>query len=294
VITVLDPVPLRTFVTVARALSFSRAAEQLGLGQSTVSQHVRRLERTVGRQLLARDTHGVELTGDGQAMVGLAQEILDSHERALGYFAGGELRGRLRFGAGEDFALTRLAEVLRDFQRTHPRVDLELSIDLSAIMHRQLAHRRLDLVLAKRLPADPQGGGSGGGELVWRDRLRWVGADATQLVPGQPVPLVVYPPPSLTRTRALSILDDHGVPHRIACTSSSLSGIRAAVLAGLGVTVHASTLLPPGMRPLPAPGLPDPGEVEFVLTAARDPMPPVAAALAAAIQANAHRLRQSL
>ncbi len=287
----LDPVALRTFVAVARALSFSRAAEQLGLGQSTVSQHVRRLERAVGRQLLARDTHGVELTGDGQAMVGLAQEILDSHDRALGYFAGGELRGRLRFGAGEDFALTRLAEVLRDFQRTHPRVDLELSIDLSAVMHRQLAHRRLDLVLAKRLPAE----GPGGGELVWRDRLRWVGADATQLVRGQPVPLVVYPPPSLTRTRALSILDDHGVPHRIACTSSSLSGIRAAVLAGLGVTVHASTLLPPGLRPLPAPAdLPDPGEVEFVLTAARDPMPPVAAALAAAIQANAHRLRQSL
>jgi DNA-binding transcriptional LysR family regulator len=253
---------------------------------------VRRLERAVGRQLLARDRHGVELTGDGQAMVGLAQEILDSHERALGYFAGTGLRGRLRFGAGEDFALTRLAEVLRDFQRTHPRVDLELSIDLSAVMRRQLAHRRLDLIPAKRLPAQDD---DGRGELVWRDRLRWVGAGTTHLVPGQPVPLVVYPPPSVTRTRALSILDDHGVPHRIACTSSSLSGIRAAVLAGLGVTVHASTLLPPGLRPLLGEaGLPDPGDVEFVLTAARDPMPPVAAALAAAIQANTHRLRQSL
>jgi DNA-binding transcriptional LysR family regulator len=283
VIGVLDPVLLRSFVTVAQALSFSRAAQQLGVRQSTVSQHIRKLESAVGRQLFVRDTHSVELTGDGQAMVGLARAILDSNDRAMSFFASSELRGRLRFGAGEDFALSRLAEVLREFQTTHPRVELELTIDLSAVVHKKLAGRQLDLVLAKRLP------GEAAGELVWRDQLVWVGSDATHLEPGQPVPLVVYPPPSITRIHALRTLDESGVARRIACTSSSLSGVQAAVLAGLGVTVYASSLIPAGLRPLA--GLPDPGEVEFVLLSARTPMPPVPAALAAAILANAHRLR---
>ena len=43
-----DPVLLRTFLTVANGLSFTRAAEQLGLSQPTVSQHVRRLEEALG------------------------------------------------------------------------------------------------------------------------------------------------------------------------------------------------------------------------------------------------------
>ena len=57
-----DPVLLRTFLTVATGLSFTRAAEQLGLSQPTVSQHVRRLEEACRRQLLRRDTRSVALT----------------------------------------------------------------------------------------------------------------------------------------------------------------------------------------------------------------------------------------
>lgn len=134
-----DPVQLRTFLAVAQTLSFTQAARRLGVRQSTVSQHVRRLESEAGRQLFSRDTHRVDLTEDGEAMLGFARTILQANERATAFFTGTRLRGRLRFGASEDFVLTRLPEILESFRREHPEVELELTVELSGALHRQLA-----------------------------------------------------------------------------------------------------------------------------------------------------------
>jgi DNA-binding transcriptional LysR family regulator len=130
---------LRTFLAVSQTLSFTQAARRLGLRQSTVSQHVRRLEDATGRQLFTRDTHSVELTEDGEAMLGFARRILEVQEQASAFFTGTRLRGRLRFGASEDFVLTRLPEILEGFRYDHPEVDLELTVELSGTLHEQLA-----------------------------------------------------------------------------------------------------------------------------------------------------------
>jgi DNA-binding transcriptional LysR family regulator len=273
--TVFDPVLLRTFLVVAEAGSFTGAARLLGLRQPTVSQHVRRLEQAAGRTLLLRDTHSVELTGDGEAMIGFARAILDANERAAGYFAGPELRGRLRFGVSEDFVLSELPAVLAAFRRSHPLVDVELTVELAGLLHQRLRAGELDLVLGKRMP------GETAGAPLWTDRLVWIGGPGLRLDPDAPVPLIAYPDPSITRRRALEVLRRHGLQWRIACTSGSLNGLRAAALAGLGVTLFARSLIPDGLAELAAPHhLPAAGETEFVLSARRSPMTGPAAALA--------------
>jgi DNA-binding transcriptional LysR family regulator len=286
---VFDPVQLRSFLAVAETGSFTAAARLLGLRQPTVSQHIRRLEDAAGRQLLLRDTHSVELTGDGAAMITFARAIQDSHERAVAHFAGPELRGRVRFGVSEDFVLSRLPAVLRRFRDSHPLVELELTVELAGQLHQRLRAGELDLVLGKRMPGDPSG------TLLWRERLAWIGAPGGPGVdpdPDEPVPLIAYPPPSITRSRALEALDRHGRPYRIACTSGSLNGLRAAALAGLGVAVFARGLIPDGLVELPASaGLPDPGEVDFVLRSRRPSLPGPAAALAEMIGQAVHELR---
>jgi DNA-binding transcriptional LysR family regulator len=166
-----DPTLLTTFVAVAQAASFSEAGRRLNLRQSTVSQHVRRLEETAGRRLFVRDTHSVTLTADGEAMLALAGGILEANERARQYFAGSELRGQIRFGAAEDFVESRLPEVLRDFTRLHRSVDIELTVNLSARLFQALDAGELDLVLAKRRPGEERG------RLVRRVRLVWITAD---------------------------------------------------------------------------------------------------------------------
>ena len=184
----IDPVLLRTLAAVVRSRSFSRAAEQLGLGQSTVSQHVQRLEAQVGRRLVARDTHSVALTPEGETVLGFARTVLDAHERLERALAGGPVRGKVRFGASEDFVQSRLSEVLRDFREAYPSVDLELSVALTGFLHDALARGELDLVLGKRHVGETQG------MLVRRDRLVWVGLPTALPERGEPVALASFHP----------------------------------------------------------------------------------------------------
>src|SRR5918999_6047049 len=192
-LTMYDPAQLQTFLAVAQTRSFTQAAARLGIRQPTVSQHVRKLEGGAGRVLGPRNPHSVPITADGEAMIGFARSILAAHEQAANYFSGERPHGRLRIGMSDDLALTRLPQILRDFRRDHPLVDLDLSIDQSGSLHRRLENDRLDLFVGKRPRGEPRG------QLVKRDRMVWVGNATTRLEFSRPLPLVVYPTPSLSR-----------------------------------------------------------------------------------------------
>ena len=256
----LDPALLRTFTEVARTQSFTKAAAQLGLGQSTVSQQIRKLEEALGRRVLQRDTHRVALTPDGEAFLLLSRNILDAHDQVRRYLEGSAMRGKLRFGASEDFVQGRLSDILRDFIRKHQSVELELSVSFSKLLNDELEQGGHDLVLIKRMPGEERG------VFVRRDRLIWLGSEATQDFRNQPVPLVIFPQPSLTRTIAIDSLTAAGRPWRVACSCASLSGLIAAARAGLGVMVQPLSLAPQALRQLPASRhLPELPEVEFAL-----------------------------
>ncbi|MCK8785909.1 LysR family transcriptional regulator [Roseomonas sp. NAR14] len=287
-------------MAVAQSRGFTAAAARLGLGQPTVSGHVRRLEAACGRRLFRRDTHSVALTPDGEAMLGFARAVLETEEQARRHFAASTLRGRLRFGASEDLVQHGLPGILREFVRAHPLVDLELTVGLSGTLHGRLEEGALDLVFAKRRASEAAPGGEGAevpagesrSQPVWRERLAWIGAPDARPDPAQPLPLILLAPPSITRTMALETLARHGRAWREVCTSSSHSGQRAAALAGLGIGVHARSLIPPGLAELQAPHLPPPGTVEFIVTGGRRALRGPAGALAALIRANSDRLQQ--
>ena len=103
----------------------------------------------------------------------------------------------------------------------------------------------------------------------WSGATGWCGSAGPGLAidPQAPLPLILYAPPSVTRSVALEALERAGRAWRVVCTSGSLSGLRAAALAGLGITLHARSLIPEGLVEAPAAlRLPDAGEVEFVVT----------------------------
>ena len=256
----LHPDLLRSFLAVVEAGSFTGAARALEVRQSTVSQHLQRLEGALGRALLLRDTHRVALTPDGDALVGFARAVVAAHERLDRFVAGTALRGRIRLGASEDFTLSVLPAVLARFQGQYPSVDLQLTVALSAPLYAGFDAGELDVVLVKRRPGDLRG------EVAWTDRLAWVGRPGFVPDAAKPLPLVVYPPPSVTRGMAVAALEAAGRSWLVACTSGSLTGLRAATAAGLGVAPHCARLAPPGLVVLPeGEGLPALGVVEFVV-----------------------------
>ncbi|WP_432491279.1 LysR family transcriptional regulator [Kineococcus gypseus] len=274
-----DPAQLRSFLAVAQTLSFTQAAARLGVRQSTVSQHVRKLEEAAGRALVHRDTHTVALTADGEAMTGFARSILAAHEHAAAYFRSERPRGRLRIGMSDDLALTRLPRILREFRTENPRVDLELTVDQSGTLHRRLENDRLDIFIGKR----PRG--SGEGQLVKRERLVWVGTPSTRLDLSQPVPLAVYPSPSLSGAAMHEALERAGLGYRSACVCRGVNGLIAAVSAGIGVSCLAGSLVPVQLSALgPQHRLPELGWIDLVLlTNPRTRERPASRALAAAV-----------
>ena len=251
---------LRSFLAVAEGGSFTGAAQRLGVRQSTVSQHVVRLEQALGRPLLARDTHHVALTPDGQSLMGFACEVVEAHERLHAFFSAGGLRGRIRLGASEDYTLSALAQVLARFAARHSSVDLQLTVGLSRVLYQGYDAGELDVIFGKRRAGDPRG------LLAWREQLAWVGRPGYMPDPAAPLPLVLYPPPSITRALAVEALEGAGRSWRVACTSGSLTGLRAAAEAGLGIAPHSTRLLPTGLAAIaPTAGLPELGAVEFVV-----------------------------
>ncbi|MCQ8277155.1 LysR substrate-binding domain-containing protein [Acetobacteraceae bacterium KSS8] len=256
----LEPVLLRSFLAVLDTLSVTEAADRLGLGQPTVSQHLRRLETAVGRTLLRRTTRSVRPTADGTAMAVFARDILAAQARALNHFAPGRLRGTLRLGVTEDLTLTRLPEILRRFRSAHPDVELRLEVGLSSPLNNRLNDGGLDLLFAKRLePHAP-------GLAVWREKLVWLASPDWHPVPDAPVPLVCFPNASITRDAAVSALENAALPWRQSVASPSLPALLAALRAGFGVSAQVALLAGEGLEVVSdAAGLPALPEVDFVL-----------------------------
>lgn len=281
----LDLVQLRSFVALEQMGSFTLAAEKLTLGQSTVSQHIQRLEAAVGRKLVARDTHRVSLTTDGQALLAHARSMLAIDDDVKALFAESSLRGRLRLGVSEDFVTSRLPGVLEDFVRAHPSVELELTVALSGVLYQMQDGGEIDLVLAKRRLGDPRG------ELVYREPLVWLARDPERIKRDRVLPLIAFPPPSITRSVALEVLDRHRLPWRIVCTCGSLSGLTAAAQAGMGVLVQPRSMAPQGLRELPAGTLPPLEDVEFVLVPSKGADQKLLAALSTEILSKVRTLQ---
>ena len=285
-ISFLDPVLLRSFLAVADTLQFTAAARRLGMSQSTVSEHVGRLERAVGRSLLLRSTRLVELTTDGAAMVGLARDVIAAQDRALSYFDPLVLRGALRFGVSEDLVLSRLPEILRAFRTAHPLVDLDLVVGLSSQLHERLEAGGLDLVFTKR-----RSGGTGG-VTVWQERLIWLASPEMRLDPEQPVPLVLFPGTSITRKTAIDALNRDGRAWHLAFSSESLGALLAAVRAGFGISVQSEALASDVLVAAPASaGLPSLPAVDLVVLGRGHTLAGPVAALAEAIVSNGASLR---
>ncbi|MFJ4688331.1 LysR family transcriptional regulator [Streptomyces sp. NPDC088789] len=79
----LDPRLLRSFVTVAEELHFTRAAARLYVSQQALSRDVRRLERELGAELFVRTTRQVTLTGDGERLLPYARRVLRAQDELL-------------------------------------------------------------------------------------------------------------------------------------------------------------------------------------------------------------------
>lgn len=117
---------LRAFEASARHLSFTRAAEELNVTQTAISQHVKNLEDRLGVLLFRRLPRGLALTDEGLALLPALSDSFGRMSDLLEQFRDGRLREVLSVGAVGTFAVGWLMPRLAGFQQAHPFVDFRL------------------------------------------------------------------------------------------------------------------------------------------------------------------------
>lgn len=266
----LEPDLLRSFVAIAETGSFTAAAGRVARTQSAVSMQMKRLEEQVGRELFVRDGRTTALSRNGELLLGHARRILRAHQEALAALHPEALEGGVRFGAPEDYMSSFLPEILSRFAASHPRVHVEMMCQSSTELLRDLKAGKVDLALTT------QGNGETGGQLVRREPLVWAAPGNHCVHERDPVPLAVFQSGCSFRRSATDALAETGRGARIAYTSVSLTGIYAALDAGLAIAAILRSNLRPGLRVLDASdGFPPLPEVGIVLQRAAGPASPV-------------------
>lgn len=117
---------LRGFEAAARRLSFTLAAEELGLTQSAVSRQVKALEDQLGRALFRRGVRSLRLTDAGERLFAAAQAGLREIDRGVDAVRGPRRRRRVALTTSASLASLLLVPQLPAFSRLHPGIDLRI------------------------------------------------------------------------------------------------------------------------------------------------------------------------
>ncbi|MGQ7845074.1 LysR family transcriptional regulator [Granulosicoccus sp. 3-233] len=139
---------LEAFVCVVDFGTFRKAADVLGTTQPNISARISSLEDSLGVLLMHRDAGSIRLTEKGISLLGSARKILWASEEFLETAERQDLiTERLRLGVTELVACSWLHDFLRQFRIAYPSVIVELQVNLSVEIEKELSAGQIDLAL---------------------------------------------------------------------------------------------------------------------------------------------------
>jgi len=137
---------LRSFLWVARLGGFRKAADRLNLSQPAVSTRIANLEDELEAKLFERGPGELVLTKQGQQLLGYAEQLLFVEQEIKHRVANpAETEGLFRIGASETIAQAWLPSFIQAFSARFPRVNVDLTVDISLNLRASILERRLDL-----------------------------------------------------------------------------------------------------------------------------------------------------
>ncbi|HBR99018.1 MAG TPA: LysR family transcriptional regulator [Gammaproteobacteria bacterium] len=223
---------LRTVVAIAETGNFSSAAEVTFRTPSAVSMQVKKIEALLGKSIFKRDSRSVSLTPDGAHLLEHARRVLWLNRDIVSHFIAMDVHGIVRLGAPDDVAELRLPRFLKAFSESHPGVAIEVTVDGSRNMIREVGKQALDIAIITfgHGQADEQKA-----VPLCRDQLVWAGVRGGIACEMDPLPISVWDECCPWRQAGLASLEALGRDYRIAFRSQYISGQKAAVLSDLAV-----------------------------------------------------------
>ena len=244
---------LKVFHTVARLLSFTKAAEELHMTQPAVTFQVRQLEEYFNTRLFDRTHNKVNLTPAGERVAEFAERIFDLYaemENSVRDLTG-EISGSLTLGASTTIAEYLLPALLGEFKNQYPDINLRLKVSNSEGIVAMVEHNVIDLGVVE----SPVSNKNLIVEVCHHDQLVVVAAPDHELVKrGGKVkaadlasyPFVCREEGSGTREVIMQYLADAGVSPadmNFSLELGSPEAIKGAVEAGMGITILSRSII---------------------------------------------------
>lgn len=257
---------LRTFLAVAAECNVTHAAQVLHKTQSAVSVQIKRLEASLDVTLFERGARGVELTSAGVALLKSARPIIEQMDQTIALFKEQQIDGQVRVGIPDEYGETMLPDILAGFARLYRNVEVSVCCEFSVNFPEALRRGELDLALvASKEPVDDH-------EILRVEKVVWAGRTGHKFHPEEPLPLALFERSCWWHETALAALESANIPYRIAYTSQSVAGVKAAITAGLAIGVLAESSVDETMCKLETTNLPElPSSKLIMLQAGKEP-----------------------
>ena len=225
----LDSELLRTFLAVADSGSFSKGADRIFRSQSAVSLQIKQLENILGQPIFKRNARGVTLTATGEKLHPTAHKVVALLDETIGDLKANPLEGSIRIGIPDEYGNSALPGVIAQFARNHPRVEMSVRCSMSTDFPEALARGELDLAVhAVETP-------TAGMQLLRKDKTCWVTSKYHSVHEQVPVPVALFDRACWWRDSATEALAKSGKAYRVVFSSESVTGITAAISAGVAV-----------------------------------------------------------
>jgi len=233
---------LRYFLAVARTASFTRAARDLNVTQPTVSNGVAELERGLGVRLFNRGNRHVALTLEGRTLTNYAVQVEDLLEEAEDRLNRREVAPGegFRFGAIDAAVIYLLPDILKEYIRDHPEVELSIQVAPSRYLAEELVLNRSEFAVIALPFHHPK---LASVALLNEAMLLVVGAEhrfarRRKVTPEEVVeePLILFHADSVSRQIVDERFAERGVSPRVVMEMRSPEAMRKLVEAGVGIS----------------------------------------------------------
>lgn len=256
----LDISLLRTFVAIVDTGGLTSAGKKVGRTQPAITHQIKRLEGVVGRTLFGENRRQLVLTPDGEVLLEFARSMLRLNDEARGRFSMPGIAGHVTLGTPDLYAAYLLPEVLDNFSRSHPNVEIHLRCTRSVYLSAALEREEIDIALMTNQP------GFRRGELIRHEPVVWAASPNGTQELRRPLPLALLPQGSVYRQIAIDALNTAELPWTLRSICDSFAGLQAAVLSGIAVSVFPRCTITPNIRVLnKGDGLPELPSIEMVL-----------------------------
>ncbi len=244
----LDLGTLRSFVTIAKTGSMTRAAARLFMTQSAISMQIKRLETSLGLVVFDRTAQGMITTSAGEQLLGYAIKLLELNDEVVGRLTSLDYEGQLRLGVPSDVIYPYMPDILKQFSRDYPRVQIKLSCAQSKVLKEQFSQGLQDVILTTE--KNPEGDG----RVIGTQRLMWTGAVDGTAWKQQPLPLGMSKSCAFWPS-AIKALEEAGLTWVDPVTTEDFIAAEAMTAADLCVCVELGCALITGRVPIDHCGL---------------------------------------